>query len=110
LAVVKQDETNARLVEHALRPDADGLAEQHRLAVQMSDALMTRPGDIDDATVAGLREHFTQDQLVELSLKVLKFNIQKTLVALGTHAWITPEQIDQLAWNRDGAYVAAPVT
>jgi hypothetical protein len=108
LAVVKQDETNSPLVEHALRPNAHGLPERHRLAVRLADALMTRPGNIDNATVKGLREHFTADQLVELSLKVMKFNIQKTLVALGTHGWISADQIDQIAWNRDGTYVVAP--
>ena len=68
---------------------------------------MTRPGDIDDSVVEGLREHFSADQLVEISLKVMKFNIQKVLVALGTHSWITADQIDQISWNRDGTYVVA---
>lgn len=68
---------------------------------------MTRPGDIDDSVVEGLREHFSADQLVEISLKVMKFNIQKVLVSLGTHSWITADEIDQISWNRDGTYVVA---
>jgi len=77
------------------------------MAVALADALMSRPGDIDDTTVEALREHFSPDELVEITLKVMKFNVQKVLVALGTHSWITADQIDQISWNRDGTYVVA---
>jgi hypothetical protein len=107
LAVVKQDDEAAREVERALHRDGAGLSEAHRSATMLADDLMTRPGDIDDATVAALRAQFTDEQLVELTLKVLKFNVQKVQVALGTHDWITEEKIDTLAWNRDGTYVTA---
>jgi hypothetical protein len=107
LAVVKQQDVVADQVERALDPGGEGLAEPHRLAVRLADGLMTRPGDIDDATVAGLRAHFTDDQLVEMSLKVMKFNIQKVLVALGNHTWMTADDVSSVAWNRDGAFVAA---
>jgi hypothetical protein len=107
LAVVKQDEADGETVERALDPRGAGLSEPHRLAVVMADALMTRPSDIDDATVEGLRQHFSNDQLVEMTLKVLKFNIQKVLVALGTHATIGPEQINKVRWNQLGTYVVA---
>jgi hypothetical protein len=83
------------------------LAEPHRLAVALADAVMTRPGDIDDDTVAALQAHYSADQLVELTLKVLKFNVQKVMVALGTHSWIGPDQINTVRWNQDGAYVVA---
>ncbi len=68
---------------------------------------MTRPGDLDDATVDALRQHYSREQLIELTLKVLKFNTQKIQVALGTHSWITAEQINELRWNRGGTYVVA---
>jgi alkylhydroperoxidase family enzyme len=83
------------------------LAEPHRLAVALADAVMTRPGDMDDATVAALRAHYSADELVELTLKVLKFNVQKVMVALGTHSWIGPDQINIVRWNQDGTYVVA---
>ena len=97
----------AELVEHALEHDAAGLDEAHRLAVRFADDLMTRPGDISDATVAGLRRHFDERQLVELTLKVLKFNVQKVKVALRNHRWMTASDLDTAAWNQDGAFVAA---
>jgi hypothetical protein len=68
---------------------------------------MTQPGDLSDELVAELRAHFTAEQLVEITLKVMKFNVQKVMVALGTHEWMTAETLDDAKWNADGLYVAA---
>ncbi|MDO8364482.1 MAG: hypothetical protein Q7V88_16435 [Actinomycetota bacterium] len=107
MAVVKQQDGTAEAVEHALQRDGGELAAPQRLALRLADTLMTLPGELDDATVAELRRHFTDEQLVELTLKVQKFNIQKVLVALDTHEWMTAGRLDELAWNRDGAYTVA---
>ena len=84
--------------------DIDGPA---RAVVALCDAMMTRPGDVSPAIVDELRRHFSAGQLVEMTLKVMKFNIQKTMVALGTDAAITEDQIDKLVWNADGQFVLA---
>lgn len=89
-----------------MEADPDFLAEPHRLAVALADALMVRPGDLDDATVAALRATYTPEQLVELTLKVLKFNTQKLNVTLGTHRWFTADDLAAARWNQDGAFVA----
>jgi alkylhydroperoxidase family enzyme len=89
-----------------LTAEPDRLAESHRLAVAFADALMVRPGDLDDATVAALRATYTPEQLVELTLKVLKFNTQKLNVTLGTHRWFTADDLAAARWNQDGAFVA----
>lgn len=68
---------------------------------------MTRPGDLDGATVAALRATFTREQLVELTLKTLKFNTQKINVALGTHRWHTAGEVASARWNANGVFVAA---
>jgi alkylhydroperoxidase family enzyme len=94
-------------VEHALEPNPDGLSERHRLAVAIADAVMTRPGDLDDETVRQVRDRFSPEQIIEIVLKVLKFNTQKVKVALGTHTWLTPEQIASVRWNTEATYVAA---
>jgi hypothetical protein len=107
LAVVKQHQAASEIVEQALTTDPSGLTDAHNLTLKFADALMTRPGDLDDATVDALRQIFTSQQLIELTLKVLKFNTQKIQVALGTHKWITESEIDQMRWNQDGTYVVA---
>jgi hypothetical protein len=74
--------------------------------VTFADALMVRPVDLDDETVTALRRVYSHEQIVELTLKVLKFNTQKINVALGTHTWITSDAIAAMPWNQDGAFVA----
>lgn len=68
---------------------------------------MTRPDVLDAETVRRLRETFTDDQLVELTLKVLKFNTQKINVTLGTHRWVPPGDVATASWNTDATYVPA---
>jgi hypothetical protein len=73
----------------------------------LADAVMTQPGDLSESLVEALRRHYSDEQLAEIVLKVLKFNVQKVMVALGTHSWMTAADLDQRAWNRDGTYVVA---
>jgi hypothetical protein len=68
---------------------------------------MTQPGQIPDQLVEDLRGRFSTEELVELTLRVMKYNIQKVMVALGTDVPVQPDQIGKLAWNADGAFVVA---
>jgi hypothetical protein len=64
---------------------------------------MTLPAQMDEDLVAELHEHFTDDQLVELTLKVMKFNIQKVMVSLGTDFPVTTEKLS--SWDPEGSFV-----
>ena len=68
---------------------------------------MTQPGQLDERVLAELHEHFSREQLVEITLKVMKYNIQKVMVALGVDFAVAPAEVAGLAWNRDGAFVSA---
>jgi hypothetical protein len=68
---------------------------------------MTQPGQLSEPVLAALREHFTPEQLVELTLKVMKYNIQKVMVALGVDFAVDPAAVRDLAWNPDGSFSAA---
>jgi len=107
LTVARQTEADRDEVERAARGDDGHLLERHRLIVALADALMTQPGQIDDRLMADLRAHFTVDQLVEITLKTMKYNTQKVSVALGTDRAVTPDRIGQVRWNLDGTYVVA---
>ncbi len=89
--------------EPALAPADEG----HRLALALTDALMTRPGAMPDELVTGLRARFSAEQLVELTLKVMKFNIQKAMVALGTDVEATPEMAARFPWAAEAGFVTA---
>jgi hypothetical protein len=77
----------------------------HRLALALADALMTQPSALSPDTVAGLRQHFTDEQLIELTLDVMKWNAQKVPVALGTDVWLQPGQLTDLVFDESGNWV-----
>ena len=66
---------------------------------------MTQPGDIDEALTAQLREHFSDDQIVELTLDVMKWNYQKVAVALRVDAEVVPGELTDLIFDADGHWV-----
>ena len=68
---------------------------------------MTQPAQLDDDLVARLRANYTNAQLIEITLKTMKFNIQKVVVALGTDEVMTRESLAQRSWNQDGGFVVA---
>jgi alkylhydroperoxidase family enzyme len=81
------------------------LAERHRIALALADALMTQPAGLDDELVAALRQEFTDEQLVELTLDIMKWNAQKVPVALGTDVWLRPGALTDLVFDEQGNWV-----
>jgi hypothetical protein len=71
----------------------------------MADAMMTMPSGLDDDTVARLRDHFSVDQLIELSVDVMKWNYQKVMVAMDTHPEVVPGQLADLIFDEQGNWV-----
>jgi len=88
-----------------LAGDTAALTPQHRAALELADALMTQPSSLTDGVVAELRQHFTDEQLVELTLDVMKWNAQKVPVALGTDVWLRPGELSDLIFDADGNWV-----
>jgi alkylhydroperoxidase family enzyme len=107
LAVARHDEHDRTEVERSFRAEDAGLAPEHRVAVEIADALMSMPGQLAAELVERARAVFTDRQLLELSLKVMKFNVQKVMVALGTDEPLDRESLAARSWNADGTYVAA---
>ncbi len=81
------------------------LLEPHqRAALRLTDAMLLSPGRLDAALRADLREHLSDVQIAELCLDVVKWSVQKALVALR----IEPAPADglrRLTMTADGAYV-----
>jgi hypothetical protein len=95
------DEDRARLVFD----DPAGLDEAHRAALELADALMTRPDSLSADTITTLRSHFTERQLVELTLDVMKWNYQKVSVATGTDLEMVPGTLAPLRFDNDGHFI-----
>ena len=66
---------------------------------------MTQPGQLDSETVTELRSHFTDEQLVELTLDIMKWNYQKVAVATGVDAEVRPGELTDLRFDDDGHYI-----
>lgn len=83
----------------------DDFPPAHRAALALADAMMTLPTSLADADVDALRTLFTNEQLVELTLDVMKWNAQKAAVALGTDDWLRPGELSDLVFDDDGNWV-----
>jgi hypothetical protein len=68
----------------------------------VADALMTQPGAISAELAVQARRWFSRDELVELTLDVMKWNYQKVSVALGTDAEVKPGELADLVFDEEG--------
>lgn len=69
------------------------LAEHHKVALRITEAVIIRPESLDEATIASARRLFTDAQLVELVLDVMRNSANKVAVAFGAD---TPNVTDGL--------------
>jgi hypothetical protein len=83
------------------------LAEAQQAALRLADLLMTQPGQIDDDLARELRRHFTDEELVELTLDVMKWNYQKVAVALRVDVEVVPGELTDLVFDLKGHWVRA---
>ena len=63
---------------------------------------MTLPGSISPTLRDQAHQHFSPEELLELTLDVMKWNYQKVSVALGTDDEVTPGQLTDLVFDADG--------
>ncbi len=63
--------------------ESSDLPEPQKVALRMTDALITQPTALDASLAATLRAFYTDDQIVELVLDVVRNSSQKIAVALG---------------------------
>jgi hypothetical protein len=83
----------------------DELQVDRRAALALADALMTQPSSLSDGMVDELHRHFTDEQIIELTLDVMKWNAQKVAVALGVDDWIRPGELSDLRFDEQGNWV-----
>jgi alkylhydroperoxidase family enzyme len=90
-----------------LAGDLARVSERERVAIAFADELMTQPGQMSDQLVGELHRVFTDDELAELTVKILKFNMQKVTVACGHDMTMTVDTLNAHGWGADGSFVAA---
>ena len=105
LAVAKDEGLDEVMAAKVDRYEVSDLPARHKAALRLADALMTQPGGIDAPLRDELRRHFSDDQLVELTVDVMKWNYQKVTVALGTDDEVRPGELAELQFDADGNWV-----
>jgi hypothetical protein len=76
----------------------------HSAATAFATGLMTQPNSITQELLEELREFFSNDQLIELTLDVMKWNYQKVSVALGTDREIREGELSELHFDENGKW------
>lgn len=81
------------------------LSERHKAALRYVDALIWSPARIDAEVAAGVRQHFTDAEAVELTLDVMRNASNKIAVALAADAPRVPHGIERYLIGDDGQTV-----
>ena len=102
LAVAKEHGFDEAMAERVDRHESSDLADRHKVALRLADALMTLPGSISPSLRELAHQHFSAEELLELTLDVMKWNYQKVAVALGTDDEVTPGKLTDLVFDADG--------
>lgn len=77
----------------------------HQAALGLADALMSQPSSLSDDAIVELRRHFTDQQLIEHTVDVMKWNFQKVMVALDIDPEISPGELVDLVFDEHGHWV-----
>jgi hypothetical protein len=86
---------------------SDQLSGGHKAALKYVDALIWSPSRIDADVAAGVREHFSEPEALELTLDVMRNACNKIMVALGADAPRVEEGTEWFLVNEDGKTVFA---
>jgi len=83
------------------------LSERHRVALRLTDALVTQPSSIGAALAADVRARFSTEEIVEIVLDVARNAANKIAVALGADAPVVTDGIEYYDIDASGEVFAA---
>lgn len=80
--------------------------DRQKVALRLTDALVTQPKSIDTALAASVREHFSTEEIVEIVLDVVRNAANKIAVAFGGDAPVVTEGVEFYDIDASGEVVA----
>jgi alkylhydroperoxidase family enzyme len=93
------------------RYEESDLGERQKAALRFADAYMTDPGGIDADLRAQLLEHFTRDEIVQLTLDVVAWTLQKALVCLLLDVPVAEDHLTLMEFDEEGhVLIGAPLS
>jgi alkylhydroperoxidase family enzyme len=87
--------------------ESSDLPERQKVALRLTDAMVTQPSGLDDTLVASVRAHFTPAQAIEIVYDVARNATNKFAVALGVDAAAVDEGYELFDVDDTGNVVAA---
>ncbi|MFK7958102.1 MAG: carboxymuconolactone decarboxylase family protein [Lysobacterales bacterium] len=82
-------------------PEAE-LDRRTKAALALCDAMLIDPTSIEDDLGSELAQHFTQEQIVEICVDVMKWSQQKAFVALRIEPPVAETHLTQLLFDDNG--------
>jgi alkylhydroperoxidase family enzyme len=67
------------------------LPERQKVALRLADAFIAGPGSIGDGLRTQLREHWSDEEILELMLDICSWSLQKVQVCLALDAPVADE-------------------
>ena len=101
-AVARQNGFDEAMAGKVDRFESSDLTDRHKAALRLADAMVTMPEEIDESLRAELRRHFSDDEILEITLDMMKWSHQKISVALGTDAEVTPGKLTEYDFDASG--------
>jgi alkylhydroperoxidase family enzyme len=90
--------------------ESSDLVEAHKVALRLTDAIITQPTEIDPSLVAQVHQYFTPPQVAEIVLDVMRNSCQKVAVALAVDDPHVTSGVELYALTPDGdvEFLGAP--
>ncbi len=82
--------------------ESSDFAPAIKAALRLTDAMIMHPGSLDDELRAELGKHFSEAQIVEICVDIMKWSQQKALVALRIEPPASDEHLTELIFDADG--------
>jgi hypothetical protein len=82
--------------------ESSDLVEPHKVALRLTDAIITQPTEINPSLVAQVHRYFTPTQIVEIVLDVMRNSCQKIAVALAVDDPHVTSGVELYALTDDG--------
>lgn len=93
------------------RHESSNLSAPAKAALKLCDAMIMHPRTIDAELTAEVRHHFSDEEIAEICVDVMKWSQQKALVALRIEPPASTEHLTQLIFDANGQPVfGAPLT
>jgi alkylhydroperoxidase family enzyme len=104
-AVARPAEVDDLLDEVRVYEQSSLLPAHHKAAIRFTEAFLIDPNGLDDEARSRMLEHFSPEQIVELTFKLMYWSCNKALIALGIDGPVDPEALTSFHYDDQGAFI-----